>query len=250
MTKEAEHNCRNDDKLSADVEKFGWSVILVYGTDYLPSFAYTIGLWKTYNHPEVIAFGLNAETMHIILNDIGGLVKAGQTIQINKNYPELFEEAKAEFIVVDQRNLNNYFGTAIDFYNTENFPALELIWTDRNDKFPWESDFEEEFVFKQPLLDRNAEFKFRESKNLGIYTTRQWLELDQPILRVVHEFDGDWQFLTGDQMPEDIKLVCLEEIVKKDNSLNEVFDLEYGESAERDYINGLWTRTKIELDEG
>jgi hypothetical protein len=120
------------------------------------------------------------------------------------------------------------------------------VWTDRFDHFPWDADFEEEFIFKQPLLDRNVDFKFREEKNLAIFTTRQWLELSKPILRVIHEIDGDWQFLTGDQMAEDIKIVALEQLILCDKTLNEVFNLGYGEAAERDAIGGQWTRTKIE----
>lgn len=81
------------------------------------------------------------------------------------------------------------------------------------------------------------------------FTTRQWLDEKKPILRVVHDNDGDWQFLTSDQLPEDIKIVALEELIKRDNTLNEVFDLEYGEEAERDFIGGQWTRTKLKSDD-
>lgn len=28
---------------------------------------------------------------------------------------------------------------------------MQLIWTDRNNKFPWDTDFEEGFIYKQPL---------------------------------------------------------------------------------------------------
>lgn len=65
-------------------------------------------------------------------------------------------------------------------------------------------------------------------------------------MRVVHDFDGDWQFLTGDQILEDARVVALEELILKDETLNEVFNLEYGESADREIIGGLWTRTKNE----
>lgn len=150
------------------------------------------------------------------------------------------------FLEVDSRNLGDYFGQAINYYDTSEFPAIQLVWTDRNDRFPWEEDFEEEFLYRQPLLDRNADFKFREPKNLGIFTTRQWLELRKPILRVVHDSDGDWQFLTGDQKVEDMRLVALQEIISRDNSLNNVYDLDYGQAAERDVIGGKWIRTNLD----
>jgi hypothetical protein len=126
---------------------------------------------------------------------------------------------------------------------------LQLVWTDRNDNFPWDNGFEEEFIYKQPLLDRNADFKFREPKDVAAFTTRQWLELRKPILRVVHENDRDWQFLTGDQMPEDIKIVALEQLVLQDKTLNDVFDLDYGEAADRESIGGKWIRSKIEEEQ-
>ena len=246
MTDPKEHKHFDSKKLSADIERLGWTVLLMPETDYLPSFAYTVGLWKTYKHPELISFGLTTKNLHLILNDAGEKVKSGQVFEINKTYNDFFENSKTEFIRVDNRNITDYFGNAINYYETRDFPALQLIWTDRNNNLPWDKEYEEEFKFRQPLLDRNGDFKFREEKNLGIFTTRQWLELDKPILRVIHDIDGDWQFLTGDQMPDDIKLVALEQMTLKDKTLNEVFNLDFGESAERDFIGGHWTRMETQ----
>lgn len=248
MTTDKEHNCRDEERTRSDIEKYGLTVIMLEATDYLPSFAYSIGLWEKYKHPEIISFGLTLKTLHAIINDVGDLIKHGQIIEIGKTYPDIFNNGRAEFINVDKKNLGNYFGYAIDFYNSKEFPALQLVWTDRNDKFPWETNFEEEFIYKQPLLDRNADFKFREAKNLATFTTRQWLELKSPIIHVVHDEDGDWQFLTGDQVLEDAIIVSLEQLILRDKTLNEVFDLEYGEEARRDFIGGKWTRTKVEIE--
>jgi hypothetical protein len=99
------------------------------------------------------------------------------------------------------------------------------------------------------LLDRNASFKFRESKNLAVFTTRQWLDFQQPIVEVVHDHNGDWQFLTGDQGFEDMKMITLHQIVQRDPTLNEVFNLDYGEAANRTAIGGKWLRSKIEENE-
>jgi len=249
MTTDHEHNCIEDKTISADIEKFGWTVVLLEATDYLPSFAYTVGLWKNYNHPEIISFGLTIKTLHLILNDAGEIAKAGQKIEVGKNYDDFFENSDTQFLKVDNRNISDYFGQAISYYMTTDFPAIQLVWTDRNNKFPWDKDYEEEFEFRQPLLDRNSDFKFREAKNLGVFTTRQWLELGKPILRVVHDNDGDWQFLTGDQILEDARIVALEQMTIKDRTLNDVFNLDYGEAANREYIGGHWIRTKTENDD-
>lgn len=253
MKKEDENNCISKDDLfeetKLNIDKFGLEVILVTSTNYSPSFAYSIGLTKTYNHPEIICFGFSNRLGHEILNDVAEIIKNGEIIKSGLIYTEIFKDSRATFLKVDKRNIRDYFGAGLNYYDDEEFNALQLIWTDRNDKFPWEDNFEEEFLFKQPLLDRNAEFKFNEEKNLATFTTRQWLEDFKPILRVVHDEDGDWQFLTGDQMPKDIKIVALEELIKRDETLNEIFDLEYNEEADRDFIGGKWTRNKMENDQ-
>jgi hypothetical protein len=250
MDKHKEHNCVGKDELldktKVNIEQYGLQVIMVSSSDYLPSFAYSIGLFETYQQPEIICFGLSSELAHAIINDVAELMKNGETIKAYSNYDNIFNNSRAAFLPVDDRNIDDYFGAALNYYNTTKFPALQLVWTDRNDKFPWEDDFEEAYLYEQPLLDRNAAFKFREAKDLGIFTTRQWLELDHPILTVVHDTDGDWQFLTGDQMPEDIRLVALEQMVLRDPTLNEAFDLDYGYSLDREFVGGEWTRTKLE----
>lgn len=253
MGKEKKHKCIGKDELlvqtKTNIAKYGLQVIMVNGSNYSPSFAYSIGLFETYNQPEIICFGFSEKLGHEIINDVADLMKNGETIKAYTNYDNIFKDSRAEFLPVDNRNIDDYFGAALNYYGTIKFPALQLIWTDRNDKFPWESDFEEEFIHKQPLLDRNAEFKFREIKTLATFTTRQWIEEKKPILHVVHDDDGDWQFLTGDQMPDDIKIVALEELVLRDNTLNEIFDLEYGEEAQREFDGGKWTRKKVEYDD-
>jgi hypothetical protein len=244
MKENQNHNCFDEEKLISDVQKFGWTVMLIAETEYMPSFAYTVGLWKNFNHPELISFGFSLNNLQLILNNAGDLIKDGKVFDLRKRFDDFFEKNDVEFIKVDERNKEDYFGKAINYYKSIDFPALQLVWSDRNNLLPWEEGFEEEFKFKQPLLDRNADFKFKEVWNLAVFTTRQFLELNKPILRVVHDFEGDWQFLTGDQLQEDSKLVALGRMVEKDPTLNQVFKLEYGESAEREFVGGPWTITK------
>ncbi len=243
MASKEERNSRNDQQLLEDVEKYGFHILFISATDYSPSFGYTVGLYKTYNHPEIILFGSTGHAVQAVMNNNGNLLKSGKQMALNKVYYDFFENVPAQFILVDKRNLKSYFGYDIWYYKNLDFPALQLVWADRNNKFPWDADYDKEFLYRQPLLDRNADFKFRELKNLRVFTTKQYLELGKPILKVVHDKEGDWQFLTGDQMSEDIKIVGLEEMIKKDITLNDVFDLDYGESAERNYVGEEWKRS-------
>ncbi len=254
MNNDPDHECIPTDELliqtRLNVDKYGLQVITVSSTPYLPSFAYSVGLQETYNHPEIICFGFSNELGHVIINDVAALIKAGERIVANKIYDNVFENSRATFLNVDLLNINDYFGVALGFYQGKPFSALQLIWTDRNDRFPWEDGFEHKFIYKQPLLDRNMHFKYREPQNLSVFTTRQWLELNEPIKLVVHDYDGDWQFLTGHPLEAgDMKLVALHELIKRDDTLNEIFDLDYGEEAERNFVGDQWVRYTIEEDE-
>ncbi len=102
----------------SDIKEYGLSVIIIEATNYFPSFAYSIGLWQQYQHPELICFGLTIETLHTLINDVAEKVKNGEQIETGKNYPDIFEHGRAEFLNVDPRNLEDYFGTAINFYNS------------------------------------------------------------------------------------------------------------------------------------
>lgn len=228
-------------KITKEIEQYGWTVIALEATDYLPSFAYTIGLWKNHQHPEIIAFGLPVTMLHTILNEAGNMIKSGQKLEFQKQYSEFFENGHACFIPVRDSNFSDYFNYAIELNGTNVFPAYELIWTDRNLKFPWEEGFELEFKFKQPLLDRNADFKFFEEKSLEVLCSKDFKE-GQQILKVVHSSDGDWEFQTSKHNHEDAEIVSLEDIVLKDPSLNDLFDLDYGQEAERKSIADQWER--------
>ena len=247
------NNCEDsykvENKIIADAESVGWSVVMVEATAYSPSFAYTIGLWRNYRHPEMIAFGLTTKTLHLTLNIAGEKVKDGTIYKPGEIYTDFFTSGTTQMLLVDKRNLKDYFGYAIWFNRETDFPALELIWTDRNGRFPWETGYEQEFKYRQPLLDRNAEFKFREERNLCVFTTRQLLEGKKEIVMVVHDEDGDWQFLTEDGQEDDIRLVSLEQMIRLDPTLNTLFDLNYGMVAERTHIGGGWTRSEVQYGE-
>lgn len=183
-------------KLTDDIVKYGFEVIMVPQTNYLPSFAYTVGLWKSYKHPELISLGLPIDTLHTMLNTVAfEVIKKEKLIEIGTNYHDILEKYPVQFLTVDKRNIPDYFGQAISYYQTVDFPALQLIWPDDKGIFPYESDFREDLIYLQPLLDRNADFKFREDKLCPVFTTSAWLENQQPIVEVIHDKEGHWFFL-------------------------------------------------------
>ena len=67
-----------DRKVITDVEEFGWHVAMIPEDDGGAGFAFSIGLYKNFNHPEIVIIGLGIETMHGMINVIGEEVREGR----------------------------------------------------------------------------------------------------------------------------------------------------------------------------
>ncbi|MEO1513543.1 MAG: DUF4262 domain-containing protein [Bacteroidota bacterium] len=236
-----DHDKLAEERIIQDVELYGFHIALLPADDYLPAFAYTIGLYQNHQHPEFIVFGLSTDVMGRLLQQLGLAVKKGQTFQAGMNHADILANHPVHFLSVDKAHYRDYLGYCGWFYKQSfEFPCQQLVWPDKAGLFPWEEGFYDAWKFQQPLLDRNADFKFYEERNLGVYTTQATLD-GRPILRVSHEEEGGWQFHS--ELEPDVKnarVVSLGELVKRDPSLNELFYLNYGQYAFRKDVNSDW----------
>jgi hypothetical protein len=241
----SQHDSESKKAILEDIEKYGCHLALLEADSYLPAFVYSIGLFKKFGHPEVICFGLRTDVMASILNIACDLIKSGKTLAPDQLYSEFLEGYQVQFIPVDKNYYSNYVGYGGWFYgNTFDFPLLQLVWPDKEKRFPWDQGFNSNWKFSQPLLDRSTDFKFYEERNLGVYTTSQVLD-GEPILFVFHNQDGDWQFHSSlDPDINDGRLVCLEEITKLDPTINELYHLQFGWWGWRDCKEDEWQYKK------
>ena len=245
-----EHDREAKRIITQHVEKYGWHAAMLETDGYLPTFVYTIGLYKTFGHAELISFGLKLELLHGLLCDCAELIENGYTIESYKPYNQFLDRYPVQFIPVLGAHYPEYFGYAGWFYGSWDFPAIQLVWPDMEGRFPWEEDFNDNLYLKQKLLDRDPHFKFIEKTNRGVYTTRQVMQDNYPIFTVHHEQDRDWQFLCGTTYEyEDLVVVCLEHIVEKDPSVNELYDLPYGWMAFREKPGDNWEREELEVED-
>ncbi len=242
-----QHDLEAKQTIIANIEKFGCHLALLEADSGLPAFVYSIGLFKKFKHPEIICFGLKTNVMASIINHARDLIKSGESLIPGNRYRGFLEGYEIQFIEVDKEFYQNYLGYAGWFYDMNfDFPVIQLVWPDKQHNFPWDKDFNSDWKYTQPLLDRNTDFKFYEARNLCVFTTKQAFEGD-PILYVYHNEDGDWQFHTSDN-PQitDSRVVSLEEITKLDPSINDLFNLSYGECAWRGTKDSEWERESFE----
>jgi hypothetical protein len=239
-----EHDCRTDKEREVIIEhirQYGCHICLLEPTNYLPGFAYSIGLFERFKHPEIICFGLKNSVLSAVINHACELIKNGEILVAGKLYPDFLANYDIQFLPVNKSYYQNYLGYGGWYYqNSFEFPALQLVWPDKQSLYPWEQGFNNDWKFKQPLLDREVDFKFYEEKNLGVFTSSGVLN-GEPILYAYHDRDGDWQFYSVESPAlDDCKIMCLKDITRIDETVNNLFHLEYGWRAWRESENDEW----------
>lgn len=98
-------------------------------------------------------------------------------------------------------------------------------------------------------MKENKKWKFSDVENTAVFTTRQVLNENLPILYVSHyEDDGVWQFHHGDNVDiEDAMIVSLSKMVDLDDTLNQLFGLPLGWIATRNVINDFWVKKENKI---
>ena len=90
-----------------------------------------------------------------------------------------------------------------------------------------------------------SDWPFQDAENTAVISLTRIISGSQPILYVVHDKDGDWQFLDGgDVSEEDAATVALRNIAKRDPSIKSLADLPIGWAAERTAVDQEWQRFK------
>jgi Domain of unknown function (DUF4262) len=142
----------SDRRTLETVRDFGWSVVLVPEDEEGPGFAFSVGLYHTFNHPELLMIGQKIETMHGIINHVGNRIRDGEFFLPNRMYSKMLEGYKTAVITVEESFYRDYLGAAMWFYERKPFPALQLVWPSRTHLFPWSENAPADFANVQQLL--------------------------------------------------------------------------------------------------
>lgn len=129
--------------------------------DASPSYVFTIGLYHSYKHPEILMFipGMKSQTANpglfkanslsdvsessavkTLVNavqKIGENVKNGIEYQDGEKYPDIFpNDYLVLFQSVDKQYYDEYLGAAVGFYGNNSFPVLQCLLLDKHGLFP------------------------------------------------------------------------------------------------------------------
>jgi hypothetical protein len=143
-----------DERLIRNVREYGCHILRIAGDDQTPDYAFSIGLYVNYDHPELVIFGLSSDASKSIINDIRDRAKAGQKFADGDICDDVLVGANVSFARVPLQAYDTYLGTAIWFYSKSPrpFPCLQIVWPDREGRFPWDTGFDAEMRRFQPVL--------------------------------------------------------------------------------------------------
>ncbi len=146
----------SEERTVNDVQNHGWHVIKVGAEGDTPGWAYTIGLHHNYDHPELIIFGLPADTAHVLLNIAGEAIKAGRSFHADTPYDDFLEGYDCVLKDASPRWHTAFVGYAIWFHQRPDFPLMQLFWPDRDGILPWQTNASDWQRANQPLLHEDS----------------------------------------------------------------------------------------------
>ena len=138
-------------ELADNIKKHRWLVFSVVG-DAQPLYSYTVGLFETFGHPEIVLSGLDIDLAQDLLNDIGNAVAQGLVRIPDRLYDDVLDSYPCLFKAVPVTTYEQYFGRALVFYGDTLFPVLQCLWPDAQSRFPGDegyNSYNQEAFFKQ-----------------------------------------------------------------------------------------------------
>ena len=147
-----------DRKLLREIDNSGWTLMYISGDPESPDFAFTIGLFANYNHPEIVVVGLDSEGAGWLLNRIAEQVRAGRRFDNTREFDGVLQnQYGCRFRTLPKKLQKDHLGTAIWFYQGSEFPAMQVFVPDVNGRYPWEHGFQGDasaHAFKGDVLQR------------------------------------------------------------------------------------------------
>lgn len=149
-----------DKKVIQDIKEIGWHVVKILEDETGPSFCFTIGLYKTFKHPEVVIIGLDMDLAHAILNNIGKSIKEGKRYETGEKHNDILDGYDCIMINIEKKFYEEYLGYAMWYYNSH-FPAIQCIYPTVKGYFPWQNEWPKEINHLQPLLGKIENLKIK-----------------------------------------------------------------------------------------
>jgi uncharacterized protein DUF4262 len=143
-----------DEILLRNVRERGCHILGVSGDERAPPFAFSIGLFVNYGQAEIILFGLESKLRPPSSTSFTRMRLRARNTPTAMSPPTFWSARRCVSSGCRCLLYQNYLGTALWFYrkSPRPVPCLQLVWPDRDGRFPWETGFDAGLKRDQPLL--------------------------------------------------------------------------------------------------
>jgi hypothetical protein len=147
---------QSEQRVLDDIAQFGWHCVHILAEHGRPEYSFTIGLFQTYGHPELIIFGLSSTVAHSILSIATHEAERGEPIDVNAPTDALLHGHTCCLAEVPASQYHDHVGFARWYYLGNGFPLYQIVWPSRSGLFPWHPEATEEFKAIQPVIAQAA----------------------------------------------------------------------------------------------
>jgi hypothetical protein len=141
-------------KVLDDVDEYGVHVVHVPAEGDGPGFSFTVGLWHSFEQPEVIVFGLEDELAADLLNAIADEASEDRKYLDGTRHDDVLVGYPVRFVAVPRERYRDFLGLAIWAHESDAFPCVQLVYPDKQGRWPWDTGVREGFAAAQPVLGR------------------------------------------------------------------------------------------------
>ena len=118
----------------------------------IPSFSYTVGLWHHFEQPEVIVFGLEFDAADELLHSVADACDQGGRFAHGEKHEGLLVGFAVRFLGVAREVASERLGAADWAYAGDDYGCVQLVWPDKEKRWPWQDGVRQGFRDVQPLL--------------------------------------------------------------------------------------------------
>ena len=139
-----------------NVKKYGFHLWHVSPSADDDGFSYTVGLFDSYHHPELVIFGQKVDWRNSMIDFIVDQIREGKRFETGVLYPDLIEGFHCRFDSISSvGSYRDFLGWDLWYYYTvkrlkERVPVFQFVWPDMQGVFPDNSAFDN--GYRQPLL--------------------------------------------------------------------------------------------------
>lgn len=117
-------------------------------------YSYSIGLFHHFDQPEVVVFGLDEEVAQDLIDLIADEASEGRRFHAGTDHRDLLSHYPVRFLPVPPHWRTRLLGTAALVYGEQPFEVVQLVWPDKQGRWPWSEGVRDGFAGLQPVLER------------------------------------------------------------------------------------------------